>query len=299
MTVIPDGRVLRTLRHEHKLTVEELARLSRVSAKTILRIENGQTRGCFTHTLKLLAAALGCELADLVQAPPTLPGGQIPYDHADDPRPITRKYVAPPTPGTLLPVPLRADTVEILRATYRAERDRAFITTAQVLSVKPLTLQERVAIGAAADGVGARFELAARTGHTTTRVMVYSRKAQTTLVFRDAIESRGWVDLIVRVDVVKYRDEHPTVGRRSELSPNVFQGWQGFTWPSPDPPEPWALVVQEAEAVPANGRVRDLDRRKKEPKVGKLVPATDTVWPLRKLSVTPKRQDDEPGEGDR
>lgn len=57
---------LRSLRHKHKLTLEELSKISGVSRSDLSRIERGETDMRMT-TAVLLAKSLKCSLDDLVK----------------------------------------------------------------------------------------------------------------------------------------------------------------------------------------------------------------------------------------
>lgn len=73
-TTVIDGHRLRQLRHQQRLSQEQLARQTGMSLTTITRLERRGRQSCRTRTLARLAAALG-------QSPATLTSGQSPSGH--------------------------------------------------------------------------------------------------------------------------------------------------------------------------------------------------------------------------
>lgn len=72
------GEKLREMRLARKMTQMELSGLSGIKQATISAIENGHNEPT-TPTLKMLAAAMGCEISDLLgeyKKTPTPEGGQ-------------------------------------------------------------------------------------------------------------------------------------------------------------------------------------------------------------------------------
>jgi transcriptional regulator with XRE-family HTH domain len=58
-TTVIDGPRLRQLRHQHRLSQDELARRAGISLRTVARLERQPTATCRGRTLARLAGALG------------------------------------------------------------------------------------------------------------------------------------------------------------------------------------------------------------------------------------------------
>jgi transcriptional regulator with XRE-family HTH domain len=70
-TATVDGRRLRQLRHQHRLSQDQLATKAGISPATVARLERTPETTCRSRTLARLAAALGQQPAALT---PTEPG---------------------------------------------------------------------------------------------------------------------------------------------------------------------------------------------------------------------------------
>jgi transcriptional regulator with XRE-family HTH domain len=70
-TATVDGRTLRQLRRQHRLSQDQLAAKAGISPATVARLEHAPETTCRPRTLARLAAALGQQPAALT---PTAPG---------------------------------------------------------------------------------------------------------------------------------------------------------------------------------------------------------------------------------
>lgn len=234
MYLVPDGKVLRRLRTERDLTMDELAELSKVNVQTIWRIERGISEQCYRRTIASLAKALGVEREVLIAPPPAPRTPARPKEEEEEAR---------------KPEPLRPQTIFHVALTYRADAGKRFEYLATVAGMKELSVAERTVLGCFAAGVALRFETTLIGAPEDVRVWVYSRTPETTSALREALDNHLMVHLVVRVFVAEHVQECPTVPEDARVNGDIYIMWRGFSWSGEDTPQFWALLVEEVATV--------------------------------------------------
>lgn len=243
MRVIPDGEAMRRRREARGLSMDDLARRTKVSKNTIWRIETGQVTYSYGHTMGAIAKALGCDRNEILRASP------VSAPRAPDPEEVDlppEDFEELPDPAGAPPEPLGPRTMQYIASAYRALEGKRFTFEARVDAIRYLHIQERIAINCIPAGLGLCFDTTVLTDGIAARVPVYTTREDMKEALLEAIDFERRMRFVVKVLVVESTSEYGTIPDSISVPPSAFVKWKGFSWAMP--PEPrrmWCFLATD------------------------------------------------------
>lgn len=237
----PDGRRIRALRGQLRMSVDRLAFETGLGEKTIRLIESGETKTSRTGTLEALARVLGVDIKDIAREvdssrsakrggkqkprPWTPPASQL--ESLVDVEAASKRAVARLDTAEGPVEALTPKRYQDIMTAYRLHAGEKAWVTARVLRQRGIPQPEASLLGTRS-GIGARFlvasELVARAPLTVT---VFSTTAQSTRALQGSVGTETPVTLVLRVFVPEEESE------------------PGFTFFGSQAQHPWALMVHQ------------------------------------------------------